>query len=137
MGNSHPSLGYLASKPLLLSSPPDTDRLYVRLEQCQLFRAMAMLDFSPLVVLKCVFPLLIHLYRVVFLITPPPLKSSKKKYKKVNLQVRLGVSRTIYVNVDTPNLGFTYFNFFLLLLLLLFLGEAQCKKTPCTFQKRI
>ena len=24
---------------------------------------------------------------------------------------RLGVSRTIYVNVDSPNLGFTYFNF--------------------------
>ena len=23
----------------------------------------------------------------------------------------IGVSRTIYVNVDTPNLGFTYFNF--------------------------
>ena len=23
----------------------------------------------------------------------------------------LGVSRTIYVNVDTPNLCFTYFNF--------------------------
>ena len=23
----------------------------------------------------------------------------------------LGVSRTIYVNVETPNIGFTYFNF--------------------------
>ena len=34
----------------------------------------------------------------------------------------LGVSRRIYVNVDSPNLGFPYFNF---------LGEAQCKKTPC------
>ena len=31
----------------------------------------------------------------------------------------LGVSRTIYVNVDSPNLGFPYF-----------LGEAQCKKHP-------
>ena len=31
----------------------------------------------------------------------------------------LGVSRTIYVNVDSPNLGFPYFNF---------LGEAQWKK---------
>ena len=41
------------------------------------------------------------------------------KYRKVNLD-RLGVSRTIYVNVDSPYL---YFNF---------LGEAQCKKTPCT-----
>ena len=36
-------------------------------------------------------------------------------YRKVNLD-RLGVSRTIYVNVDSPYL---YFNF---------LGEAQCKK---------
>ena len=34
----------------------------------------------------------------------------------------LGVSRPIYVNVDSPNQGFPYFNF---------LGEAQCKKTPC------
>ena len=25
---------------------------------------------------------------------------------------RLGVTRTIYVNVDSPNLGFPYFNFF-------------------------
>ena len=33
----------------------------------------------------------------------------------------MGVSRTIYVNVDSPNLGFPYFNF---------LGEAQCKKQP-------
>ena len=40
-------------------------------------------------------------------------------YRKVNLD-RLGVSRTIYVNVESPYL---YFNF---------LGEAQCKKTPCT-----
>ena len=35
---------------------------------------------------------------------------------------RLGVSRTIYVNIDSPNLGFPYFNF---------LGEAQFKITPC------
>ena len=40
--------------------------------------------------------------------TGPPLKSSK--YKKL-ISARLGVSRTIYVNVDSPNLGFTYFNF--------------------------
>ena len=39
---------------------------------------------------------------------------------------RLGVSRTIYVNVDSPNLGFPYFNF---------LGETQCKKTPCMLPK--
>ena len=45
------------------------------------------------------------MYRVVFF-NWPPLTSSK--YKKVN-QARLGVSRTIYVNVDSPNLGFTYF----------------------------
>ena len=38
----------------------------------------------------------------------PPLKvqSTKKLIK-----ARLGVSKTIYVNVDTPNLGFTYFYF--------------------------
>ena len=27
------------------------------------------------------------------------------------IKARLGVSRTIYVNVDSPNLGFPYFNF--------------------------
>ena len=49
----------------------------------------------------------------------PPLKvlSTKKL-----IWARLGVSRTIYVNVDSPNLGFTYFNF---------LGGYQFKKTPC------
>ena len=30
--------------------------------------------------------------------------------------------KTTYVNVDSPNLGFPYFNF---------LGEARCKKKPC------
>ena len=46
----------------------------------------------------------------------PPLKvlSTRKL-----IQARLGVSRTIYVDVDTPNLGFTYFNFF-------FGGGALC-----------
>ena len=34
----------------------------------------------------------------------------------------LHVSRLINVNVDSPNLGFPYFNC---------LGEVQCKKTPC------
>ena len=37
------------------------------------------------------------------------------------MKVRLGISRTIYVNVDSPNLGFTYFNF---------LGGYQLKKHP-------
>ena len=37
---------------------------------------------------------------------------------------RLGVSRTNYVNVDSPNLGFTYFNL---------LGGYQLKKTPCIY----
>ena len=41
----------------------------------------------------------------VFLTGTPPKTS---KYKKVNL----GASRPIYVNVDSPNLGFTYFYFF-------------------------
>ena len=36
-------------------------------------------------------------------------------------RARLGVSRSIYVNVGTPNLGFTYFNF---------LG-GELKKPPC------
>ena len=40
-----------------------------------------------------------------FFFTGTPLKSSK--YRKV----WFGVSRTIYVNVDSPNLGFPYFNF--------------------------
>ena len=34
----------------------------------------------------------------------------------------LGVFRPIYVNVDSPNLGFPYFNF---------LGGYQWKKSPC------
>ena len=37
---------------------------------------------------------------------------------------RLGVSRPIYVNVDSPNLGFPHFNF---------LGGYQWEKTPCNF----
>ena len=40
------------------------------------------------------------------------------------IEARLGVSRPIYVNVDSPNLGFPYFNF---------LGGYQWKKTPCTY----
>ena len=35
------------------------------------------------------------------------------------IYARLGVSRPIYVNVDTPNLGFPFFNF---------LGGYQLKK---------
>ena len=38
--------------------------------------------------------------------TPLKVPSTKKLIK-----ARLGVSRTIYVNVDTPNQGFTFFNF--------------------------
>ena len=48
------------------------------------------------------------IYRVIFL-TGSKVQSTKKL-----IYARLGVSRTIYVNVDTPNLGFTYFNFNLL-----------------------
>ena len=40
----------------------------------------------------------------VFFTGPPP---KNLKYKKVDL----GVSRPIYVNVDSPNLGFPYFSF--------------------------
>ena len=53
-----------------------------------------------------------HIYRFFFF-TGSPLKSSK---------ARLGVSRTIYVNVDSPKLCFPNFNFS---------GEAQWKNTPC------
>ena len=35
----------------------------------------------------------------------------KVQTAKKLIQARLGVSRTIYVNVDSPNLGFTCFNF--------------------------
>ena len=38
----------------------------------------------------------------------------------------LCVSRTIYVNIDSPNLGFPYFNL---------LGGYQLQKTPCIFMK--
>ena len=44
------------------------------------------------------------LYRVFFLTDTPP-KSTNKL-----ILARLGVSRPIYVNVDSPNLGFPYFN---------------------------
>ena len=60
---------------------------------------------------------MVGLIQGVFYTGPPP-KSTKKL-----IYARLDVSRTIYVNVDSPNLGFSYFNF---------LGEAQSKKTPCT-----
>ena len=43
-------------------------------------------------------------------------------YDKNLVQARLGVSRTIYVDVDSPNLGFSYLNF---------LGGRQSQKTPC------
>ena len=48
------------------------------------------------------------LYRVFFFSLVPPQKvlSTEKL-----IQARLGVSWTIYVNVDSPNLGFPYFNF--------------------------
>ena len=49
----------------------------------------------------------------------PPLKvPSTKKL----IWARLGVSRPIYANVDSPNIGFPYFNF---------LGGYQWKKIPC------
>ena len=49
-----------------------------------------------------------HLYRVAFLTA------------RLGL-ARFGVSGTIYVNVDSPNLGFTYLNV---------LGGGQLKKHP-------
>ena len=60
----------------------------------------------------------VWIYRVFFITVPPLKYQSTEKL----ILARLGVSRTIYVNVDSPNLGFSYSNFS---------GEAQCKKTPC------
>ena len=45
-----------------------------------------------------------YIYRVFFLTGTPP-KSTNKL-----ILARLGVSRPIYVNVDSPNQGFPYFN---------------------------
>ena len=42
----------------------------------------------------------IHMYKVIFSLVP--------SIKKL-INARLGVSRPIYVNVDSPNLGFPYF----------------------------
>ena len=47
----------------------------------------------------------VYSYRVFFLTGTPP-KNSKL------IKARLGVSRPIYVDVDSPNLGFTYFKLF-------------------------
>ena len=47
-----------------------------------------------------------HIIQGVFLTGTPPKKSTKKL-----IYARLGVSRPIYVAVDSPNLGFPYINF--------------------------
>ena len=52
-----------------------------------------------------------HLIYRVFFVTVAPPKSTKKL-----IWARLGVSRMIYINVDSPNLDFPYLNFS---------GEAQ------------
>ena len=49
---------------------------------------------------------------------PPPQSIEKL------ILARLGVSREIYVNIDSPILGFPYLNFF---------GGGPVKKTPCNF----
>ena len=49
---------------------------------------------------------LLSIYRVFSLVPPRKVLSTEKLFK-----ARLGVSRTIYVSVDSPNLGFPYFNF--------------------------
>ena len=59
-------------------------------------------------------------YRVFFSLVPPLKTLSTKKL----IQARLDVSRPIYVNVDSPNLDFPYFNF---------LGGVPVKKN--TLQK--
>ena len=57
----------------------------------------------------------INIIRVFFSLGLPLKVPSTEKF----FSARLCVSRTIYVNVDSPNLGFPYFNF---------LGEAQWKQ---------
>ena len=52
----------------------------------------------------------------MFFLTGTPPKSTNKL-----ILARLSVSRPIYVNVDSPSLGFTYFNF---------LGGYQLKNHP-------
>ena len=59
------------------------------------------------------FPKPHKMYRVFFSLGLP------QKFQVQKSWSRLVVSRTIYVNVDSPNLGFPYFNF---------LGEAQWEK---------
>ena len=56
-----------------------------------------------------------NMYRVFFSLVPP----LKVESTEMLIYARLGVSRPIYVNVDSPNLGFPYFNF---------LGGYQLKK---------
>ena len=46
--------------------------------------------------------------KVIFFLTGTPYKVLSTERL---IQARLGVSRTIYVNVDSPTLGSTYFNF--------------------------
>ena len=46
-----------------------------------------------------------HIQGVFLLVLPLKVLSTKKL-----ILARLGVSKTIYVNVDSPNLGFRYFN---------------------------
>ena len=54
-------------------------------------------------------PSMVCIYiHAVFYVTVAPLKVLS--IEKL-ISARLGVSRTIYVHVDSPNLGFPYFNF--------------------------
>ena len=57
----------------------------------------------------------VWIYRVFFITVPPLKYQSTEKL----ILARLGVSRPIYVNEDSPNLGFPYF-----------LGGYQLKKHP-------
>ena len=63
----------------------------------------------------CVF-VCFTLFLFLFVVTSPPLSTEKLIY------ARLGVSRQIYVNVDSPNLGFPNLNF---------LGGTSEQKSPC------
>ena len=50
-------------------------------------------------------------YRAFFHWYPPKTFRLKVPSTKKDIWARLGVSRPMYVNVDSPNLGFQYFYF--------------------------
>ena len=106
---------------LLLSSPPQPERMkeegkrnlgHVAAKLTQL----TLVDASAPVLVYCLQPIRCKYHKFercsiiqgVFFFTGTPLKVPRTNKL---IWARLGVSRPIYVNVDSPNLGFPYFNF--------------------------